>query len=290
MEQNFIIICGVIILPVCFAIFLIRRVSVRPVMQIIRAAGFLYNREKNIFHARINAIQRRFGYCKAYDALSPAFGMAIDCEPIYFEYRGRQWLIELWKGQYGITCGGEVGVYKAPFFCLAKSPEQILYKKIRRSEFMKIGMQIFSPQGELITNKGRHWWMTGFRLGECIAPNELSMEVTIEFPDINMRGAFLQALREKGYRGSRMAVAGKTVFIRFLDPLSKQPQGNIENVMQANRTLCKIWKKAVMDETNMEACLEKIRESDPELFRHATALARPKPMYRVGRRHMRGKL
>lgn len=37
--------------------------------------------------------------------------MKIDCEPIYFQYDGRRWLIEFWKGQYGITTGAEVGVY-----------------------------------------------------------------------------------------------------------------------------------------------------------------------------------
>ena len=37
--------------------------------------------------------------------------MIIDCEPIYFRYKGKKWLIEFWKGQYGMTTGGEVGIY-----------------------------------------------------------------------------------------------------------------------------------------------------------------------------------
>ena len=39
--------------------------------------------------------------------------MIIDCEPINFEYNGKKWLIEFWKGQYDLTTGCEIGVYKA---------------------------------------------------------------------------------------------------------------------------------------------------------------------------------
>ena len=39
--------------------------------------------------------------------------MIIDCEPICFMYGGKNWMIELWKGQYGLETGGEIGVYNA---------------------------------------------------------------------------------------------------------------------------------------------------------------------------------
>ncbi len=40
-------------------------------------------------------------------------GMVIDAFPVYFNYEGRTWLVEFWKGQYGINTGGEVGIYHA---------------------------------------------------------------------------------------------------------------------------------------------------------------------------------
>ena len=43
----------------------------------------------------------------------PRFQMVFDALPIYFDYRGRTWLIELWKGQYGINTGAELGIYHA---------------------------------------------------------------------------------------------------------------------------------------------------------------------------------
>ena len=43
--------------------------------------------------------------------MAPRFQMVFDSLPVYFNYRGRTWLIEFWKGQYGINAGGEIGIY-----------------------------------------------------------------------------------------------------------------------------------------------------------------------------------
>lgn len=60
----------------------------------------------------MNPWQRKYGYCKTYDEASPLLGMIIDSEPIHFEYDNRYWLIEFWKGQYGMTTGCEIGIYE----------------------------------------------------------------------------------------------------------------------------------------------------------------------------------
>ena len=56
-------------------------------------------------------LQRYFGYAYAYDAAALAMNAIIDCEPIFFDYAGKTWMIELWKGQYGLETGCEIGVY-----------------------------------------------------------------------------------------------------------------------------------------------------------------------------------
>ena len=43
--------------------------------------------------------------------LAPRFQMVTQFEPIYFDYDGKTWLIEFWKGQYGINTGAEIGIY-----------------------------------------------------------------------------------------------------------------------------------------------------------------------------------
>src|SRR5690348_3361555 len=82
--------------------------------------GFIYATEDpdnpdpttwDFIYSRQDAWQRGVGYSWAYDKAAPLSRMILDCEPLYFTYDGKQWLIELWKGQYVIECGGEIGVY-----------------------------------------------------------------------------------------------------------------------------------------------------------------------------------
>jgi len=44
-----------------------------------------------------------------YDEAAAPLGMIVDCEPIHFEYKGKRWLIQFWKGQYDLPTGAEVG-------------------------------------------------------------------------------------------------------------------------------------------------------------------------------------
>ena len=68
--------------------------------------GFYYDYRSDVVSSRIDAWQRNVGYCSLYDELTPSFNMIIDCEPIYFNYDNKRWLIEFWKGQYGMITGG----------------------------------------------------------------------------------------------------------------------------------------------------------------------------------------
>ena len=74
-------------------------------------AGFAYDRKEDIFYSLMDCWQREMGYCQLYDEGSSLFNMVMHCEPVRFSYAGKRWMIELWKGQYGITTGAEVGIY-----------------------------------------------------------------------------------------------------------------------------------------------------------------------------------
>lgn len=75
--------------------------------------GFCYVPCEDVFTSREDAWQRKQGYEALYDRAAVGAGMVFDALPIYFDYAGETWLIEFWKGQYGINTGGEVGVYHA---------------------------------------------------------------------------------------------------------------------------------------------------------------------------------
>ena len=82
---------------------------------IVVEAGFKYDPEQDILYSRRDALQRKAGYTYLYDVVAPETTSAnIHCEPIRFVFDARKWMIELWKGQYGIETGAEIGVYVAP--------------------------------------------------------------------------------------------------------------------------------------------------------------------------------
>ena len=77
----------------------------------LKDSGFAYHLMDDYFYSRMDCWQREVGYCRLYDEGAPFFNMIFDAEPITFSYGGKRWLIELWKGQYGITTGAEIGIY-----------------------------------------------------------------------------------------------------------------------------------------------------------------------------------
>src|SRR5687768_9047714 len=86
-----------------------------PLATAVSAAGFLYDPGQDIIYSKLDAWQQHVGFCELYDDLAPvSISSVIDAEPIYFTYGGKEWMIELWKGQYGIETGAEIGVYNAP--------------------------------------------------------------------------------------------------------------------------------------------------------------------------------
>ena len=211
------------------------------------------------------------GYCRLYDEGSSLFNMVMHCEPVCFTYAGKRWMIELWKGQYGITTGAEVGIYNTdqedirterftgPFYSCARDSERLPMSFVLR----KNGRV-------LMKRKGLHWWLTGFRLGEFSAPDSLSMDVRIRFPNREMRDAFLTALQELGYEKREYAVRGNTVLIHYTVPHSKQPlsHGSLQEaaVQKVNQSNCALYRQATGKYRNTLDKLEYIKALVPELY------------------------
>src|SRR4051794_9572622 len=106
------------------------------------AAGFDFDPVGDIIYSRMDALQRKAGYCWNYDRAAPLFDMIIDCEPIYFKYGGAKWMIELWKGQYGIMTGAEIGVYKAPGTDFLKTAADYVMTGDKLSAIKNLGKNI----------------------------------------------------------------------------------------------------------------------------------------------------
>lgn len=81
--------------------------------SLIKPFGYCYDEIQDIISSHKDAWQRKAGYTSLFDRYAPFWGMVFDYLPVYFPYQDRTWLIEFWKGQYGINTGGEIGVYCA---------------------------------------------------------------------------------------------------------------------------------------------------------------------------------
>ena len=193
----------------------------------VYAAGFFYLPEEDIMCSTLNNVQRLGGYCRGYDEGAIAINSVIDCEPIYFSYDGYDWMIELWKGQYGIETGCEIGVYyreqDKPLNIAEKTVLGKLYNCVPDDRMLdlrfvlrKDGHKLFARDWE------RHWWLTGFRWGLLSEPEQLTMAVGIRFPTRTMQQAFVhQGLESMGY--AYMETGYCSVEFCFTNPLTKQP-------------------------------------------------------------------
>ena len=58
--------------------------------------GFLYDPEQDIIYSRMYPLQRNFGYAYGYDAAALlAMSTVFDCEPIFFKYNNKDWMIDV---------------------------------------------------------------------------------------------------------------------------------------------------------------------------------------------------
>ena len=160
--------------------------------KILETAGFAYDEEQGIFYTPLYPWQRYFGYNVGFDMAAPMAGMVFDTLRIEFPYEGKEWMVQIWKGQYGITAGAEIGLYN-------RDPEKVMQYDCADDEDL-IEMQFdFYNQGKYVFSRGpeKHWWLTGFKVFHMGIPLTITMDMTLKFTDNAMATAFLQSLKKQ---------------------------------------------------------------------------------------------
>jgi hypothetical protein len=204
--------------------------------KMVNQAGFYYDPDQDIIYSTMDPWQRKFGYAYAYDVAAPvAISAIIDCEPFFFEYDGKHWMIELWKGQYGFETGAEIGVYVSkedrPLLdnTLGNRPHDSdnsrFFDCADNSERLEMSF-ILKQKDQKLFERGpdKHWWLTGFRWGMLAEPEELTLDVSLTFPGSGMSTAFIAAVEKQGYEG--LKVSGETVGFTFSTPKTIQPRSD----------------------------------------------------------------
>lgn len=230
--------------------------------QAVYAAGFEYCPQKDILCSTMYNEQRMLGYCRAYDEAALAISSVIDCEPIRFIYGGHEWLLELWKGQYGIETGCEIGFY----YRQAGKKMTELEKKVTGEWFDCVPDEYRIDMCFSLKRKGKeifsrdwtcHWWLTGFKWGMFSQPEDLSMDVSLRFPNEKMKKAFLEGtdssedladgngLKNLGYKNYK-EIDECTVQFTYAKPYTKQPVMRVgvgDTMQELNKELTQAYNR-----------------------------------------------
>jgi hypothetical protein len=276
-----------------------KREVVRPVTEIIENVpervvelnreiepfGFAYEPYQDVFYSIMYPWQRELGYCRLYDEASAALSMIIDCEPIRFEYGGRRWLIEFWKGQYGMNTGGEVGIYYTTGLDLDIPGvfNGTFYSCVRDEDCINMSYVLRKDNNILFTRSGYHWWLTGFKLGEFSKPSQLSMDIVLDLYDRRMANAFVEALRKAGYKDNEYTQQGYRVMVHFDRPHTKQPitrTALTEFIMQRNNeAFCNSYHHQTEAYTDTIDKLEIVRKESPSMYSQILNIGKPKAVF-----------
>lgn len=170
--------------------------------------GFGYDAKNGVFYATNNAWQRNFGYTELYDVAAPLVMIAYDTTRIFFEYGDNEYMVQLWKGQYGmVLIGCEIGVYYRPKgdTSFMDSSGRKLYYCCDDEMLFKMKLDLSRDNTVILSRPEQYsWWLTGFVPGQLSTLGYYTPETTqvlgltaqISFTDKGMMNAFIEGLKK----------------------------------------------------------------------------------------------
>lgn len=169
--------------------------------EVLDPLGFEFDLSQDIIISKNDCWQRDFGYMSLYDNKAPFFNIVMDSLPIDFNYGDKEYRVEFWKGQYGITTGAEIGVYVK---------DKKVYHAVTDDE--RLNMQFSLMKGCILFSRcDKSWWLTGFDVGNFSKLRDLKMSICICFPDQDMLCSFVESLVKAGYPNSSIDICDNMV-------------------------------------------------------------------------------
>ena len=174
--------------------------------------GFNFNIAEMTMYATVGCWMRNFGFCLFYDIVagSMPWFFNYNTRRFKFEYDGLEWMIQMWKGNYVITNGGEVGLYSR-----TADKWGSFYNCATDEQMLDMSMQICAGD-KVLVNKPlqKHWWINGFNLsGRMYLPATLTLKASIVMPDEEMLNAFCESIDNHYRKDVSYTVDGLTVNI-----------------------------------------------------------------------------
>jgi hypothetical protein len=192
------------------------------------------------------AFQWILGFNEIYDVFPWVMNVWTDSIRVTFNYDNRDWLIQFWKGGYGmfLATGGEIGIYTR----VLNFPIKHYNAPISQRDWMDITMHIYNrgeriftrPSPYMTGDTGPYWWVSGYRLMSfCTdflrSPRaNVVMDATLELHSAEMARLFIAELEDKGF--TRLA-PGSTMNNTTADTYMLLPNTN-------DRSVRLIWRYA----------------------------------------------
>ncbi len=181
--------------------------------------GYLYDPAEKCFYTSSDPWQRVAGYNSLYDTFAPMSLISFDTVRLRFDYADKNWMIQIWKGQYGaVFYGAEIGVYTKP-----KDRQLMHYDCASKEDHLKMSMDFYEYKNRLIGKDewvrqfsrpyDSYWWCTGFIPGNKLGNySNLRVDARITMKDYDMLSAFKKALEENSIP---YTVSGLNVYLSY---------------------------------------------------------------------------
>lgn len=190
--------------------------------------------------------QATYGFNKLYDIIAPYMLMEYDYVRVHFTYEQKDWMFQLWKGQYGLLFYGcEMGIYNKTHTD-SKDGLFTTYAAAPQGDWLKMEMSLYHDKlltgnyvREFTRDYDDYWWCTGFKDGHLLVEEpakELRMVSRITFKNEEMTTLFTNGLEECGFTRlegkstddidiDQFCVDGNDVYLKWQDI------SNAENTM-----------------------------------------------------------
>ena len=178
--------------------------------------GYQYDRAGQYYYTVNDPWQRNFGFNTLYDIGAPFLNFYYDTFRVKFTYKKMDWLIQFWKGQYGLVfVGSEIGCYYKP-----TDDDGVHYDAVSDEDALYMSMTFYRDGEERLTREyAKYWWCTGFVPGSLTSfrdRSELSMRARITMKDKTMLGLFCSSLEKNGFvRDENYSVSGLDVYLSW---------------------------------------------------------------------------
>jgi uncharacterized protein YukE len=174
--------------------------------------GFQYVKGQDFYTTNQTSIQSHLGFMDAFDKAGFAGGMDLDDNTSTFKYGGREYRLELWKGNYGAgsAFGGEVGLYiRDPSKDFTQSPGQAIdgfypaadpadrIRMVQTIYNVHTGDPYFTSDGHQTLGEDQYW-NAAIRTTPGVSKDDLGQRGTLYVDDPGLRDAMSAEMRRQG--------------------------------------------------------------------------------------------